>query len=86
MGSPRTTSLWLAEYIVGSEGIDAIAEALRIIKAWNPPYFITDYLDAEIGALEEIFRDALVYICDFHGEQAWTRWVYDRKHGLSHLL
>ncbi len=24
-----------------------------------------------------------VYLCDFHREQAWTRWVKDHKHGLS---
>jgi len=53
----------VAEYIVGSEGIDAIAEALLYIlsfyfvcvikgwnPSWNPPYFIADYSDAEIGA------------------------------------
>ena len=77
----------VAEYIVGSEGIDAITEALQIIKGWNPswtpPYFITDYSDAEISALEEVFPNTFVYICDFHREQAWTRWVRDRKHGLS---
>ena len=77
----------VAEFIVASEGIDAIAEALRILQgwnpSWNPPYFITDYSDAGIDALEEVFCNTIVYICDFHREQAWTRWVHDRKHGLS---
>jgi len=64
----------VAEFIVGSECIEAISEALNVLKDWNPswklPYFMTDYSDAEIGALEEAFPGTVVYICDFHCEQA----------------
>ena len=77
----------VAEFIIGSESVEAIVEPLKILQEWNPSwspqYFITDYSDAEIAALEEVFDGVVVYICDFHREQAWTRWVHERKHGLS---
>ena len=61
-----------------------IEEAL---KAWNPDwkpaYFMTDYSEAEICALEKSFPCSTVYLCDFHREQAWERWVKDKNHGLN---
>ena len=44
---------------------------------------MTDYSDAEMLAIEEIFPECKSYLCDFHREQCWERWVKDRKHGLS---
>ena len=44
---------------------------------------MTDYSEAELVALEEVFPTTTVYLCDFHREQAWERWVKDHKHGLS---
>ena len=35
------------------------------------------------SAFESVFPSASVFLCDFHREQAWTRWVRDRKHGLT---
>ena len=77
----------VAEFIVQSESCDYIKEALQILKTWNPDwhpkFFMTDYSEAEIGALEASFPGTTVYLCDFHREQAWERWVRDKKHGLS---
>lgn len=77
----------VAEFIVQSETAENIAEALTMLKQWNPAwsprYFMTDYSEAEIVALEEVFPSTSVYLCDFHREQSWDRWVRDRKHGLS---
>lgn len=77
----------MAEFIVQSESCDYIKEALQILKTWNPDwhpkFFMTDYSEAEIGALEASFPGTTVYLCDFHREQAWERWVRDKKHGLS---
>ena len=42
-----------------------------------------DYSEAEIRALESAFPSTRVYICDFHREQSWGRWVKDHKHGLT---
>ena len=50
---------------------------------WNPKFFMCDYSEAEITSLEDVFPSAMVYICDFHREQCWERWVKDHKHGLS---
>ena len=66
--------------------MEAIVEPLKILQtsnpSWNPQYFITDYSDAGIAALEEVFHN-VVCICDFHREQAWTTWVHERKHDLT---
>ena len=44
---------------------------------------MTDYSEAEIEAIQGTFPVCKVYLCDFHREQAWERWVKDKKHGLS---
>ena len=44
---------------------------------------MTDHSDAEIAALESSFPATTVYLCDFHREQAWERWVREKKHALS---
>ena len=46
-------------------------------------YFMVDYSMAEINAIESEFPDVAVYICDFHREQAWQRWVKAGKNGLT---
>ena len=76
-----------AEFIVQSETSEDIKEALGIPKEWNPEwkpsFFMCDYSEGEIGALESAFPTSTVYICDFHREQSWGRWVKDHKHGLT---
>ena len=44
-----------------------------------------DFDEREIKAIEEIFPDSETYICDFHREQAWERWLSVSKHGVSGL-
>ena len=77
----------VAEFIVESESTESISEALHILHSWNPEwnpkFWICDYSDAEISALECCFPDTIVYLCDFHREQALERWVKDGKHGLT---
>ena len=77
----------VAEFIVYHETKEAIKEALDVIKSWNPgwnpPYGMTDYDDAEISALEQAFPGIHIYICEFHREQAWTRWVRKGENGLK---
>ena len=77
----------VAEFIIQSETKDDIFEALSVLKLWNPDwepkFFLTDYSDAEIGAINKLFPMTQVYMCEFHREQAWERWVKDRKHGLT---
>ena len=36
---------------------------------------MVDYDSAEITALEEVFPGIEVFLCDFHREQAWSRYV-----------
>ena len=61
-------------------------EALNILRGWNPewnpPFFLCDYSEAEISALEQAFPGIIVCICDFHREQTWVRWIRAHKNGL----
>jgi len=73
----------VGEFIVLSESAEDIQEALSVLQEWNtswkPQYVMVDYCKAEI----ETFTGCCVYICDFHREQAWERWVRDKKHQLT---
>ena len=66
---------------------EQMTEALSIVSSWNPewkpPCFMTDYSEAEIGAIRTVFPSCQTYLCVFHQEQSWERWVKERKHGLS---
>ena len=68
----------VGEFIIQSENVEQISEAIGILKNWNqewkPMYFIVDYSEAEMQVIEESFSETKVYICDFHREQAWERW------------
>ena len=84
-----------AEFITQTETNEQTEEALNILKSWNPnwspTYFTSDYSEAEILAIESAFPGTHVYLCDFHREQSWERWIKDHKHGLTkddgdHLL
>ena len=62
-------------------------ENLRLkIDEWkkeNPKSFFSSA--AEIAAIKKTFPNTHVYICEFHREQAWERWVKKKKHGLSEV-
>ena len=77
----------VAAFVIQHETTNGIAEALLVIKDWNPnwspSYFMTDYSEEEIGAIEQVFRDSFMYICDFHSEQAWEQWMKQAKHGIE---
>ena len=77
----------VALFIVQSESAECIAEALNVLREWNcnwnPTFFLSDFSEAEFTALKQSFPSTTVYGCDFHREQAWTRWVQDRKNGLD---
>lgn len=77
----------VGDFVVQSETLEQITEALGILSSWNPEwkpqFFMTDYSEAEIGAIKSVFPMCQTYLCDFHREQSWERWTKERKHGLS---
>ena len=77
----------VGEFITQAETAEHISEALQQLRTWNPgwkpKYFMTDYSEAELLALEQSFPGVQIYLCDFHRQQAWERWTNQRKHGLS---
>ena len=79
----------VAEFILQSETTECLYEALSILKSWNPDwepqFYLTDYSDTEISAVNKLFPNTQVYLCEFHREQAWERWVKEKKHGLSDI-
>lgn len=59
-------------FIIQYSTTEAIAEALKIFKSWNPswnpPHFMTDFAEEEIHALEQVFKGnsssfLIVHIC-----------------------
>ena len=52
---------------------DMIKKGLQIIHGWNstviPTFGMVDFDEKEINALEELFGDIEVFICNFHREQ-----------------
>ncbi|XP_063232355.1 uncharacterized protein LOC134536550 isoform X1 [Bacillus rossius redtenbacheri] len=70
-------------FVVQSESTALIAEALNVFKEWlpewQPQFWMTDFSEMEIVAIEKTFPRNTVYLCAFHREQAWLRWV--RKSG-----
>ncbi|KAK3083109.1 hypothetical protein FSP39_014287 [Pinctada imbricata] len=77
----------VAVFACQSENSHTIAKALRLIKEWNPnwnpKHFMTDLCEAELNAIATCFPDCHSFICDFHREQAWGRWLKASKHGLN---
>ncbi|KAK3106823.1 hypothetical protein FSP39_000615 [Pinctada imbricata] len=65
----------------------SIEEAMTVLRDWNPQwkprFFMCDYADEEISSLERVFPDSKVYLCDFHREQAWERWMSASHNGIS---
>ena len=67
----------VAEFCLHSETSSDIAEALTLLKEWNPAWTpvhaMTDYSEAEMLAIQSVFPDCKVHLCDFHREQSWQR-------------
>ena len=62
----------VAEFVIQDESAQQILEASTILRGWNakwnPLFFLCDYSEAEISALEQVFPGVRVYICDFFRE------------------
>eukprot|EP00795_Rhopilema_esculentum_P007013 gene7013-12637_t len=79
-----------AEFITQEENTESVEEALLVLKNWNPSwkpqFFMCDYSQIEINAIESVFSECgtKVLICAFHREQAWERWTKRKESTLSH--
>ena len=69
----------IAELVTEDEVSETILEALEVVKNWkpdwNPSYFMSDYCETQISALETTFPRSRVFLCSFHREQAWDKWT-----------
>ena len=57
----------VGEFIVQSENTENIKEVIEVLKKWNPnwkpKYFMTDYSETELTAIETVFPDTKTYTC-----------------------
>ena len=90
----NTTYQVVGSFVVSEETCEAIGEAARVIKEWNPnwgpSHWMTDCCTAEINALENVFLgrcDLLTHRCilDRHGPQISTfkAWKYANEHHIT---
>jgi hypothetical protein len=79
----------VAIIILEDESAELLLQALNIVKSWNPDicpkYGMVDFDAAEISTLESLFDGIEIFLCDFHREQAWTRWVNKRDNGVYNI-
>ena len=77
----------VADFVIQNESSQYIQEALNILMQWNPQwkpkYVMVDNDQSEITDIKNSFRDIITYICDFHREQAWVRWLHKGQSGVS---
>eukprot|EP00794_Sanderia_malayensis_P002439 gene2439-2806_t len=80
---------FVGAFVCEHEKTNVIKEGLQIPAGWNPGwnplYFMTDFDEKELNAIKSVFTSYKVYLCDFHLEQAWTRWVSKKEHRVSHV-
>lgn len=60
----------VATFVTETEDSSSLIEALRVIKEWNPDwslkYFMCDYANEEINALENVFPSILIQVFSNH--------------------
>ena len=56
---------------------------------WNPEvlpkYAFVDFDERKIVSLESIYPNIEVYLCHFHREQTWNRWVNKAENGVANI-
>ena len=76
----------VAIIVLEEESSELIMKALNIVRSWNPEinpkYAMVDFDAGEILSLEDVFPGILVFLCDFHREQSWNRWVNKKENGV----
>ena len=75
--------------VLQEETTAIIEKGLKIFRdlspSVNPKYAIVDFDEKEINALESVFPDIVVFLCDFHREQAWNLWIAKHEHGVTNI-
>ncbi|KAG7170877.1 Calcium-responsive transcription factor-like 1, partial [Homarus americanus] len=73
-------------FIVQSETVAAVKEALGVLREWNPKWkpsvFMSDFSRVEMVAVEQTFDNVKVLLCDYQREQAWERWALNADNGV----
>ncbi len=70
-------------FVTQTETKEDIAEALKVFQKWNsdwnPSHFIVDYCEAEISALEEVFKGMFksVQHAPIMGNERFIFWFWE---------
>nr|XP_047124266.1 uncharacterized protein LOC105849580 [Hydra vulgaris] len=79
----------VAIFVLQEETQVMIVKALTLIKSWNPDiepkYAMVDFDEEEIYSLESVFPNIKVYLCNFHREQCWHRWISKLDNGVQNI-
>lgn len=79
----------VATFIVQNEDSVSISEALSRIKAYvgldgiQIKNFMIDCSPTEMQSIRTTFPDCGIYLCDFHRNQCWGRWLRATANGVS---
>ena len=75
--------------VLQEETTAMIQKGLQVFRDINPDihpkYAIVDFDEKEIAALENVFSGIFVFLCDFHREQAWHRWISKSENGVTNI-
>ena len=76
-------------FVIQEESTDMMLKTLNTVKKWNPKvtpkYAFVDFDEMEITALESVYPNVKVFLCNFHKEQAWNRWVNKADNGVANV-
>ena len=57
----------IAEFVTEDEVSETILEVVKNLNPdWNSSYFMSDFCEAQISALETTFPLSRVFLCSFH--------------------
>ena len=77
----------VAFFLLTVSNVASITEGLAMVKNWNPdtePRFVMcDKDEKHFAAVQAIWPDAHLLLCDFCREQDWVQWVDKEENGLK---
>ena len=77
----------VAFFMTAVSSMESIAEGLATVKSWNvdsePRFVMCDAHDRHFDAVQAVWPDAHLLLCDFCREQDWAQWIDNEENGLQ---
>jgi len=77
----------VAFFVTALSSVESIAEGLATVKSWTgiePRFVMCDPDDKHFAAVQTVWPNTHLLLCDFCREQDWAQWVDKEEHGLRH--